>query len=93
MTMENLKWNIKTKSMLHMPKYVYALETIVVIIETSICISKCVKMKKYQIFTLWVQQIIMQYYYKSCHSCEISMADAFSKYNKAISEESIVLRW
>lgn len=44
MTIENLKWNIKTKSMLHMPKYVYALETIVVIIETSICISKCVKM-------------------------------------------------
>lgn len=44
MTMENLKWNIKTKSMLHMSKCVYALETIVVIIETSICISKCVKM-------------------------------------------------
>lgn len=44
MTMENLKWSIKAKSMLHMPKYVYALETIVVITETSICISKCVKM-------------------------------------------------
>lgn len=40
----DLKWSIKTKSMLHMPKYVYALETIVVITETSICISIGVKM-------------------------------------------------
>lgn len=65
-----------------------------VLIENSICISKCVsicKTTKYLFCGLSKQLCnIMKF---AMHSCEISMACTFSKYNNTISEESIVLWW